>query len=231
MAKLIRIDRNGTKYYEGYVPCDRCGGEGIYYMGVVNGVPQPSWVDNGICFKCGGSGKQLEKWKEYTPEYEAKLEARREARRQKYLEEHKAEIEAEQKRIKEEQEKEEADRIAREEAIRLENERLLAEKEKSHHIGTVGEKVDIRARYIKTAWFEAPSFRGYGTTTIYIHTFKIGDDTVIWKTGSTLGRWNDKDEWESIEEGSQVHLKGTIKEHSEYKGEKQTVLTRCRLVW
>lgn len=229
MAKLIRIDRNGTKYYEGYVPCTRCDGKGIYYMGVVNGVPQPSWVDDGVCFKCGGTGKQEGKWKEYTPEYEAKLEARRETRRQKYLEEHKEEIEAE----KREKERLESERIRQQEeaeAQRLAEEaRIKAEKALSNHIGQVGDKIDTTATYIKTAWFEIPSFKGYGTDTMYIHTFKVGNDTVIWKTTSTLGRWNDKDEWESYEEGQEIHIKGTIKEHSEYKGEKQTVLTRCRI--
>lgn len=229
MANLIRIDRNGTKYYEGDVPCSRCDGKGIYFIGVCNGHPVPSPVDNGVCFKCGGTGKEHSTWKEYTPEYEAKLEARRKARREKYLEEHKAEIEARQAELEAKKLEEEKQRLEEEARIKAENERLLAEKAKSHHVGTVGEKVDIRARYIKSVWFEVPAFRGYGTETMYIHTFKIGDDTIIWKTTASLGRWNDKDEWESFEEGEQVHLKGTIKEHSEYDGEKQTVLTRCRI--
>lgn len=213
MAKLIRIDRNGTKYYEGYVACDRCGGAG----------GADAWSYTGwTCYKCGGSGKQLGKWKEYTPEYEAKLEARREARRQKYLEEHKAEIEAREAEKKRQQEEAEAQRLA-------EEARIKAEKALSNHIGKVGDKIDTTAIYIKTAWFEIPSFKGYGTETMYIHTFKIGNDTVVWKTTATLGRWNDKDEWESYEEGQEVHLKGTIKEHNEYKDEKQTVLTRCRI--
>ena len=82
MANLIKIDRNGTKYYEGNVPCSRCGGEGLYFIGVCNGKPVPSPVDNGICFKCGGSGVEHSKWKEYTPEYQAKLDAKRKNNRQ-----------------------------------------------------------------------------------------------------------------------------------------------------
>jgi hypothetical protein len=229
MANLIRVDRNGTKYYEGYIKCDRCEGRGYYAIGVCNGQLVLSPVDNGICFKCGGAGKVISKWKEYTPEYEAKLEARREARRQKYLEEHKEEIEAQrraeeerQAEIKRQQEEAEAQRLA-------EEARIKAEKALSNHIGKVGDKIDTTATYIKTAWFEIPSFKGYGTDTMYIHTFKIGNDTVVWKTTASLGRWNDKDEWESYEEGQEVHLKGTIKELNEYNDEKQTVLTRCRI--
>lgn len=33
----------------------------------------------------------------------------------------------------------------------------------------------------------------------------------------------------AIENKKQVALKGTIKEHSEYKGVKQTTLTRCKI--
>lgn len=49
MAKLIRTDKNGTKYYEGYTPCSRCDGRGIYIIGVCNGRLVPSPVDEGIC--------------------------------------------------------------------------------------------------------------------------------------------------------------------------------------
>lgn len=223
MANLIRVDRNGTKYYEGEVTCTRCYGKGVYIIGVHNGQPVLSPVDNGICFKCGGTGKEHSTWKEYTPEHEAKLAARRLARQEKKLAEEKAEQEAREREA-------EAERLEEEARIKAENERLLAEKALSHYVGEVGEKVDIRARYIKTAWFEVQSFRGYGTETMYVHTFKIGNDTIIWKTTASLGKWNDKDEWESFEEGSQVHIKGTIKEHKEYDGEKQTVLTRCRVM-
>lgn len=225
MATLIRTDRNGTKYFEGYIQCDRCSGKGYYVIGVCNGQPVLSPVDSGICFKCGGAGKVIAKWKEYTPEHEAKLEARRKARQEKKLAEHEkklAEHEAMLEAERQEQERLEAERLA-------EQERIKAEKALSQYIGNIGDKIDTKATYIKSAWFECQSFMGYGTETRYIHTFKIGNDTVIWKTGNSLGHWNDKDEWESLEEGSEVHLKGTIKDHSEYKDEKQTVLTRCKI--
>ena len=32
-----------------------------------------------------------------------------------------------------------------------------------------------------------------------------------------------------IEEGKTYTIKGTVKEHSEYKGTKQTILTRCKI--
>ena len=36
--------------------------------------------------------------------------------------------------------------------------------------------------------------------------------------------------YEYIDEGTEVVLKGSIKEHSEYDGQKQTVLTRCKVM-
>ena len=94
---LIRIDRNGTKYWNVVESCPRCGGRGDYILGNLN---------YGVCFQCGGNGRHEYTWKEYTPEHEAKLEARREAKAQKrkeeavkYAEEHADEIEAENRKI------------------------------------------------------------------------------------------------------------------------------------
>lgn len=37
--------------------CDRCGGSGIFYVRVHNGVGVPATPDKGMCYKCYGSGK------------------------------------------------------------------------------------------------------------------------------------------------------------------------------
>lgn len=221
MKKLIKVDRNGTKYFMVDRPCDRCGGTG--------GADQ--WAYTGwTCYKCGGTGQgKSEIVKEYTPEYEAKLEERRAKRRAKWEAEHADEIRAKEEARKA---REEAERLQKEqeERERLEAEaRIQAEKAKSQHFGNIGDKVELNVKFVKTAWFEIKSFKGYGTDTIYVHTFKDGDNKIVWKTTNSLGHWNDNDEWESFEEGQEVTIKGTIKEHNEYDGEKQTVLTRCRI--
>lgn len=203
MARLIRTDRNGTKYYEGMVTCDRCGGLGGHDVWKFTG-----WK----CYKCGGEGKVEGKWKEYTPEYEAKLKARREARAEKMRPIWEAQ-EAERKA------KEEADRKAREEAEAEHQRKIEEEKAKSEYIGQVGEKIEINVTLKKSIWYEAPSFRGFGTETRYIHIFKDGDNTLIWKTWNGIGK----------ESGETLTIKGTIKEHNEYEGEKQTILTRCKV--
>lgn len=73
MEKLIRTDKNGTKYYEVTEKCMKCQGTGFikYY-----------WQHyDGICFDCKGKGYKTYKKKVYLPEYEAKLEANRKAKR------------------------------------------------------------------------------------------------------------------------------------------------------
>ena len=58
----------------------------------------------------------------------------------------------------------------------------------------------------------------YGTTTIY--TFEMGDNVLVWMTSTS----------QNIEVGEHVLLTGTVKEHSEFRGVKQTKLSRCKIV-
>lgn len=205
-AKLIKIDRNGSKHYEGMVTCDRCGGAGYYAIGILNGSPVLSPLDAGVCWKCRGEGKVLSKWIERTPEYQAKLDARRQAK----LDAQRAEYEAKR-----------AEYEAKAEEKRLAEEaRIKALKAISQHVGEVGQRLTIKGSYVRGASFEVRSFSGFGTETMHIHTFKDADGNVlIWKTSKPLG----------MEYGEPVEITGTVKEHSVYKDEKQTVLTRCKV--
>lgn len=81
--KLIRTDKNGTKYYHNSCPCLKCGGNGY--------IKAFSYVEGGICFECNGSGINEWESKEYTPEYEQKLIERRQKANEKRLEKRKAE--------------------------------------------------------------------------------------------------------------------------------------------
>lgn len=44
----VRTDRNGTRYFANY-KCDRCNGKGV--------IPYYGYIDGGVCFECGGSGR------------------------------------------------------------------------------------------------------------------------------------------------------------------------------
>lgn len=286
---LIKTDKNGTKYYKGLCTCDRCGGKGIFIVRVENGNGVPAQPDNGTCYKCGGSGKVVETWKEYTPEYRAKLDAQNAKRAEKKR------VEIEKKQQEEaaansatwlenngfapdgityiflgdtyaakEQLKEagakfdycigwhaarqidgfysiavHVDEIAKKTAWGYYNivakktewddkkaaayKQLSGEKESSH-FGNVGDKVELNVKLVRAAFFD-----GFMGNTTAIYTMKDTEGHLfIWKTTSCLMRV-ENDEYHEIENGEHFILKGTIKEHSEYKGEKQTVLTRCRV--
>ena len=104
----------------------------------------------------------------------------------------------------------------------------------SEYIGTVGEKVTLTLTLKKEFSYEDNRFSYYGTTK-YIYSFTDADgNVVVWKTtacmyekiiqnGHEIGR-------DYVREGDIIKLTGKIKEHSEYKDTKQTVLERCKLV-
>lgn len=213
---LIRIDKNGTKYWADDT-CRRCGGAG----------ERSEWYYTGLlCYECGGTGHSKPRMeKEYTPEYAAKLEAQRAERTAKKMgyasaEEFRAAQEAKERK---EAEQKAAELRAEEERKKAEEERIAAIKAKSNYVGTVGEKMTITATYEGSPYFERRSFAGYGTERCYIHRFRDSDgNLIIWKSCCgfpILG----------CQEGETVVVAGTVKEHSEYKGEKQTFLLRAKV--
>lgn len=84
----------------------------------------------------------------------------------------------------------------------------------SEYIGTVGERRDFVCKMVGHFTYES-HYSYYGETN---HIYKFEDengDIVVWNTCSWLE--DDKTEY---------RFKATVKEHSEYKGEKQTVIAR-----
>lgn len=94
----------------------------------------------------------------------------------------------------------------------------LLPKTDGEFIGEVGKKLSVEAVFEKEFSFE--SCFGWTTTTVYVLKFKVGNNTVVWKTST----------YNALEEGKTYTVSGTIKEHKEYRGDKQTVLTRCKVV-
>ncbi len=260
---LIKVDKNGTKYWH-QAGCLKCGGTGY--------IPGYEYVQGGICFQCDGSGEGKGRtWKEYTPEYEAKLEARRIAKAKKNAPETNAKFfqsigfsvdgeawlvvgvdtysvkealkEAGAKFTKEigwhfdhEQttfktvkisisdvaEQDETDVWSMkyyEEVVEFCNAIRAANAEVvSNHIAEVGEKVEKVVTLKRVNWFST-SYGYYGTM-VGIHCFEDeSGNVIVWKTSSAP----------DMEIGDKVTIKGTVKELGEYKGVKQTVLTRCKI--
>ena len=87
----------------------------------------------------------------------------------------------------------------------------LAAAAASSHVGTVGQRITITAATAKlvTSWETL-----YGTTRLYKFTDNQGN-VFVWRASRAI----------KISDG--MAIKGTVKDHSEYNGIKQTVLTRC----
>lgn len=107
------------------------------------------------------------------------------------------------------------DRELEREAEKRERElKAKAEGELSKHVGTVGKRISFKAVEVKalTSWETM-----YGVTVIY--KFVDGDGNVFtWKTSG----WVNTDR-------EIAKVTGTVKEHKEYRGVKQTELTRCKI--
>ena len=257
MEKLVRVDRNGTEYWEDNV-CPKCGGTGyIEYF---------QYVEGGRCFECQGTGHKHQAWKVYTPEYRAKLEAQRikrymakaPAANEKKLRclgfengsiytvpgdtyaikdqlkkagamfsqtfgwffkervgENLVKVDTDEVLEKDEygylQMKSDAKRI-------VETKKREANPSKSEHLHEVGEKIDLKLKLARIATYDT-HYTYYGEVHC-IYTFEDADGNVyVWKTQAGI----------DANIGDEVEVKGTVKENGEYKGVKQTVLTRCRI--
>ncbi len=90
------------------------------------------------------------------------------------------------------------------------------------YIGNVGEKLTLKATYLKSFSFSTY----YGETNVHKFTDEQGN-ILVWKTSNFVEYVKDG-YCEFIPEGSIVEIKCSVKDHSEYKGEEQTVVVRCK---
>ena len=92
------------------------------------------------------------------------------------------------------------------------------EAQTSNHIGNVGDRIQVNVQSVKclTSWENTFSY--YPTTTYLYKIVDQNGNVFTWKTSNFLN-----------EDESPVTIKGTVKEHSEFRGVKQTVLTRCKI--
>jgi hypothetical protein len=103
----------------------------------------------------------------------------------------------------------------------------------SEYVGNVGDKVTLTLTYKKYISYEVQF--GYRPEIAHIHLFvdKSGN-AYKWNTNKVLFTLSlDDMGWEKynyINEGQTLTIKGSIKAHTEYNGEKQTELTRCKII-
>lgn len=186
------------------VKCNRCGGQG----------GSEYWVRTGYtCYKCGGS-KLMDKWITVrTPEEQERYEkskARREAKKLAEQEAKRIEAEKRQAEWEEVKTKKEAERLA-----------------KAHKgfVGSEGEKIKVVATGLYMGEFERPAFhQTWGRTnyeTVRVYTFETEDrKLVVWKTTGVIPEFG---------KGIKFEVTGTVKEHTTYKDEDQTMILRVKV--
>lgn len=98
----------------------------------------------------------------------------------------------------------------------------------SEYVGNVGDKVSVKVTYLNTYTYDT----NFGSS--YIHLFVDDDGNIFkWSTNSRL-EYTVKDnhsnysQWCYLDKGATIQLSGKIKDHNEYRNQKQTVLTRCK---
>ena len=263
---ITKFVKNGKAYARIKKKCDRCGGHGIFAVGVHNGCLVPAMPDNGVCYKCLGSGFIIDEVRDYTEaefasmqRAKAKRDAeRREKNNKNMLAQHgfkdvyayavvgntydmKEELKAHGAKFSyellwvcpEEPTWLPTDRYVRicaADIFELKDDVLMLKDSASDYIkslqpksgeylGNVGQRITVTVIVTKVLEFSHEYMRGWPTTT-YKYIMKTTDgNTVTWQTSSVY--------WQ---EGHECTIIGTVKEHAEYNGVRQTVLTRCKEV-
>jgi hypothetical protein len=207
-------ERDGVTYVVESAECYRCGGGGF-----------GNWrPDGGRCYACNGRvTKGLTKSTKLVDYARAERRKRRAAERR--AEKRKAEAEAREEYRLERQrdwcEKNGHGRITFEELDAKREAEREAKKTKSDWVGKLKERREFDLTLVfRTGW---DTQWGY---TCLLKFVDADDNVFVWKTG--VGLFDS--EGRAAEAGYKVRLKGTVKEHSEYDGVKQTVLTRCKEV-
>lgn len=272
---ITKFVKNGKAYARIKMKCDRCGGHGIFAVGVHNGCLVPAMPDNGVCYKCLGSGFIIDEVRDYTEAEFASMQrakAKRDAVKQAESERRAAERREKNNKnmltqhgfkdvyayavvgntydMKEELKAHGAKfsyellwvcpeeptwlptgryvRICAADIFELKDDVLLLKDSASDYIkslqpksgeylGNVGQRITVTVIVTKVLEFSHEYMRGWPTTT-YKYIMKTTDgNTVTWQTSSVY--------WQ---EGHECTIIGTVKEHAEYNGVRQTVLTRCK---
>ena len=103
-------------------------------------------------------------------------------------------------------------------------EQAKASEKVSEYMFNVGERVSTDA--IFEDYFTFSTYSVYsrdGEVVKVVYKFNVNGNTLVWITEKA-------DLINNIHKGQKVCLTGRVKEHSEYRGTKQTVMTRCKVV-
>lgn len=92
-------------------------------------------------------------------------------------------------------------------------------------------RIDLTLTLVNDYVYEGCSYSYYDSGIRHIYTLRDEDgNCLVWKTQKVIDFYDkESDEWIDAEVGDTIEMKATVKEHSEYKGTKQTVITRPKI--
>lgn len=97
---------------------------------------------------------------------------------------------------------------------------LEALRTKSNYVGKVGERLSTKVQVTRVTWFTRPSFSApWLHDTIYVATMRTPEDNVLVSMGTFKPN-----------EGDELNIKATVKEHSVYNGMRQTRVQRVAII-
>jgi hypothetical protein len=109
---------------------------------------------------------------------------------------------------------EDANILRTETAMREAIDELLYDRKPSTYQGSIGDRIERDVEVIRAIRQETQ----YGISTLHVFRDTEQND-YVWNTTA-----------KSLAVGSKITVKGTVKEHSKYRGYEQTVLTRCQII-
>ena len=102
----------------------------------------------------------------------------------------------------------------------------------SEYIGNPGERIEFTGRLTGEGHYTT----GYGWRGTEMTVYRIEDNdgnVIVWKTSTLLGIESTDERgnmtWDGVHKGDTFTAKATVKDHSEYQGVKQTVITRVKV--
>lgn len=94
-------------------------------------------------------------------------------------------------------------------------------------------KTEMVLKLVKESSYTRPKF-SYGYEDVHIYKFQDSDDNIyVWKTTNILCKEFSVGNilhWDFVSVGSTIRISASVKEESEYKGEKQIVLQRVKVI-
>jgi len=84
----------------------------------------------------------------------------------------------------------------------------------SQYVGEIGDRLDLRLTIDKVIPVEGY----YGTSSLHI-MHDVDGNVYVWSAST-----------KTLEAGIEYHMRGTVKDHRQYRGVNQTVLTRCSVI-